>query len=313
MNKQRIPPSRLHPVTFSGLLRSTLSLPLVLPGLLLISLSLLSACSRTPPSSPDLSLNPTSYELLSIVWSGPPPTAVGVAPSFGQAVYFTYDNNHLLTDYRRLDWGGDSLPSPNPPDTNVYTYHLEYTNGQVSKVDYNDGGIAFSQDEYYYNANGQVSSVREYHANIIGMTTDYQYDNRGNRILESRSSGGQLQVRLAYVFDNDNNLTSRTDSSLWPSQKQVARTVYAAHDDKVNFLKAINGFPGDGNVEFYPLTSPHNGTSQISYPAVNTGQPFGAGAQQTFSYEYNDEGLPTTIRTGAQVITLTYRRYRRPR
>ena len=141
-------------------------------------------------------------------------------------------------------------------------------------------------------------------------TTDYQYDDRGNRILESHSSGGQLQARIAYVFDNDNNLIGRTDSSIWPAQKQVARTVYTGHDDKVNFLKAINGFPGDEGVEWYPLTSPHNSTSQIYYPAVNTGQPFGAGAQQTFSYEYNDEGLPTTIRTGSQVITLTYRKFR---
>jgi hypothetical protein len=294
------------PASLRSLRASIRPLRALVPALLLLF-----ACSRTAPSSPiAITQNPTSYELLSIVWSGPPPNTVGIAPTFGQAVYFTYNSNNLLTDYRRLDWGGDSIPSSGPPDTNYYNYHLEYTNGLVSRMDHPYSG-GESWNIYTYNTNAQVLSVKGYTAgNIFNTETDYQYDSHGNRVLEAYSDGGQLLYHITYVFDNNDNILSKTDSTLWSTQNQVARTVYNGFDNKVNFLKAINGFPGDEAIYWYPLTASNNPTSQISYPAVFTGQPFGAGIPQTFSYEYNDEGLPTIIRTGSQVITLTYRKFR---
>ena len=243
--------------------------------------------------------NPTSYVLISDTWAGP--------ITNGTSYLFSYNSDHLISTIEWIQWSNGSTLNG---DT-VY-YHYQYANGLCDKVIMNHNGeTAYST--YEYNNKGLAIKVVLYNGNLNQRTDLYTYDS-ANNLIKITDSTQQLNYVYEFSYDGNGSLTSmNTIQSQW--QSQISRYEWNNFDDKVNYIKAVNGLPPSSvslsdDYMYSSLNSPHNYTSENYYAFVNVGQPFGNPYSFSKSYQYNDEGLPTTLQSGPWTVTLVYEKYK---
>jgi hypothetical protein len=262
-----------------------------------------------------LSSNPTSYELTSIVWSGP--------TTNGQSFYFTFNSSHLLTDYKRIQWGqggynitdSGNIPLPGWADTGYY--HLEYSNGRVARQYIADtvGGM-FGYWTYAYNSQGWLTSVRTYYLNgqPENITYTYQYNGMG-QVTDMWEYGAtpMPDYHSVYSYDSKGDLEREVDSTLFTDPVWIQVTDYTSYDNGINVARALNGYvlstSTTNNFGFSSSISPNNVTGISYYGSIVPGDPFGLLAVDSSSYQYNDAGLPVQQLAGPWIITYTYTKY----
>jgi hypothetical protein len=131
-------------------------------------------------------------------------------------------------------------------------------------------------------------------------------------LVEKTDSSDKVNFRYVFTYTDNNNLESVTNYILWSQRK--AKYEWLSFDDKINFIKAVNGLPPtfmwDNNYNAYSSSSPNNYISLNYYAPINIDQPFGAGYFENNSYEYNDEGLPVKLFSGPWVVTFQYEKYK---
>lgn len=260
-----------------------------------------------PPAPAGVAQNPTSYELISEVWSGP--------VTNGQSYLFAYDSTHLLTSYKRIQWGqggynitdSGNFPLPGFADTSYF--HVEYSNGRVSGLYSVDGG-ARGYAAYEYDSAGRLVKVISQPGDYIYL---YSYNDKGQVTDRKEMNTTAINFHYTYVYDNNGNLVKEVDSTLYTNPPLIYMTEYSDYDSKVNPLRALNGYGissgADVNFGSGASVSPNNaGTSRYS-TNTNGGPDFGPPSTASYNYQYNDEGLPVQIQSGPWIITLQYKKY----
>jgi len=282
--------------------------------ILFTSFLFLMSCKKGITSAPSPSANPTSYELVSEIWFGP--------VTNGQSYLFTYDSaTHLLTDYKRIQWGQggynitDSGNFPLPGFSDTTYYHLEYTNGRVSRLYINDGG-AQGYMAYEYNSMGWLVKAVYYYLN--GQSDNnillYSYNDKGQVTDMRETNGPTNEFHYTYAYDNSGNVVKEVDSTLYTHPALVYVTECAQYDNKVNSLRALNGYGAaanmDRNLGSGSSISPNNVGTLSYYTNTSGGPSFGSPSTTDYTYQYNDEGLPVQIISGPWTITLQYKKYK---
>jgi YD repeat-containing protein len=250
--------------------------------------------------------NPTSYVLTSEIWSGP--------ATNGEYFYFTYNSEHLISKIQRIQWGTESVNGGSMQkwyDTANYAY--EYTHGLCSRWIVTEGGSNWFYT-YEYNNNKlpvkrTVYSMGDYLPERYYL---YKYDN-SNNLVEIVDSSLNVNFRYEFTYNSNNNLTSVTSyQGAIPVQKEQYQ--WLAFDNKINFIKAVNGLPPtfvwDNNFNSYSSSSPNNILTENYYSPADINQPFGPAYPDSYSYQYNDEGLPTTMQDGPWIVNFEYEKYK---
>ena len=250
--------------------------------------------------------NPTSYVLKHQTWTGP--------TTNGGSFLYIYNPDHLVSKIERYQWGTYSTnggPWQTWHDTSYYSF--EYTNGLCTKWVIDEGG---SQAYIVYEYNEKKLPVKRtiYYSDHTVQSFDfYKYDN-ANNLIEKTDSSNKVDFRYVFTYNSSNNLTSATENILWSNPQQKIKHEWLAFDDKVNFIKAVNGLPStaafDNNYHSYSSSSPNNFTAENYYTPVNMDQPFGPPTYYNYSYEYNNEGLPTKMKYGPWIVILEYEKYK---
>ena len=241
--------------------------------------------------------NPTSYVLKRQIWTGP--------TTNGGSFLYIYNKDHLVSKIERYQWGQTWH------DTAYYSF--EYTNGLCTKwVRDEGGGLSYIVYEYNEKKLPVKSTIYDID-HIVQSYTFYKYDNTNN-LIEKTDSTNKVDFRHVFTYNSSNNLTSATENILWSNPQQKIKYEWLAFDDKVNFIKAVNGLPStaayDNNYHSYSSSSPNNFTAENYYTPVNMDQPFGPPLYTNDSYEYNNEGLPTKMKYGPWIVIFEYEKYK---
>ena len=259
------------------------------------------SCKKDNTSATPYITNPTSYVLKRQTWSGP--------TTNGSSFSYSYNSDHLVSNIEEYQWTGIS---PNIAyDTARYSF--EYTNGLCTKMVTSDGG-ANGYYIYEYNADKLPVKRTLYYSNGNVQSYDfYEYDN-SNNLIQVTDSSQQLNFRYEFTYNVNNNLVSVTNYILWSTPQQKVKLEWSSFDNSINFIKSVNGLPPtfvwDNNFHAYSSSSPNNSMSEIYYVPVNIDQPFGSPNNDSYSYEYNEEGLPTVMHYGVWNVTFEYEKYR---
>ena len=254
--------------------------------------------------------NPTSYILKSQVWSGP--------TTNGLSYLYTYNNNHLITSIKEIDWRmqtDNGTSSQKVYDTTYNTF--EYMNGLCSKATerINEFNAYYT---YEYNSNRLlIKRISVTINNPVKTYSFYKYDSLNN-LIEQRDSSDRskdLIYRHEFTYDENNNLISEIDSTLFLSPKEVSKTEWSAFDDKVNYLKSINGLPAfftekGSEGDNYTFSNKDNPITSCFYYPIAVGQSFNDSDVINNTIEYNEEKLPIKLYSGPWVETFEYEKYK---
>jgi hypothetical protein len=280
-------------------------------------LAIASASCQKTMNSPTAGMNPTTYELTSIVWSG--------VQSNGQSFHFQYDSAHLLTAYTWIEWGAggynitDSGNIPIPGWTDTVSFRLEYSNGRVRRLYTSDpNGPANGFTDYSYDTKGRLVGTSYYAPDGTPAQgrENYSYDANGRVSDKWLYDGtGKNAYHYCFSFDSLGNLAKEVDSTLFENPILVYIFTYPKYDTHVNWLRTINGYPitfsSDNNFGEGSSLSPNNyqtvlydANPQGGVPAYLMGL-----STITYDYQYNDAGLPVQMQLGPWTTTFTYKKY----
>jgi hypothetical protein len=252
--------------------------------------------------------NPTSYLLTKEEWTGP--------SSNGESFFFFYNDYNLVTKVERCQWGTVSVNGgPAEMWYDTADYFIEYSNGLASKVTMEEGGsLAYLIYEY---DNGHLPTKRTIYLpdGSVQQYSSYTYNDSDNLTEKIDYKDADL-FRYEFTYNGDNNLTSVTDYILWSNPQQKMKYEWSDFDDKVNWIKTVNGLPPtfvwDNNFGAYSSSSPSNNKNQNYFPPIDINQPFDniSFSPVYCSYEYNDEDLPTKMYSGPWVVLFEYEKYK---
>ena len=163
---------------------------------------------------------------------------------------------------------------------------------------------------YEYNSKGLPVKVVFYNSDIYYKTDRYEYDS-DDRLIRVTDSSWQMDFIYEYSYDGLGNPAILNASNL--TDKSQTRNEWTSYDDKINYLRAVNGLPpeslffDDFNSQYSimlhnVLTSNFTFIGFISSPGTPT--PY------QFQYQYNEQGLPIRILSGPWIITNVYRKYK---
>ncbi len=247
--------------------------------------------------------NPTSYLLKKVSYDN-------LAATNGESFHFTYNLNNLITEIRRVQWGG-GLTNGTPQWYDTSIYHFTYDGELPIKCTITDRGI-IGYFEYFYHGDQMYKKLIKYADGTIQRYTTYSYDSMG-RLTEAVDSSDKVDFR--HILEYGSNLTTSTTYSLWRSPQTKTKTVYSFFDGKVNFMRAINGLPmtykwDSFNLHYDCSVSPNNMGRVEHFWDVDTNKEYEPPTTSDFSYDYNEEGLPTRIQSGGSTVTLEYQKYK---
>lgn len=277
-------------------------------------LSIFSSCKRdivesadTPMTQSNDNTNPTSYVLKRQTWTG--------TGSNGQSFLYEYNSDHLVSKIERYQWGTyrEDGGSEQRWETKDY-YTFEYTNGLCNKWRIQETGI----DYYFiYEYNNKNLPVKRTAYSTYGNTPQgysfYKYDNLNN-LVEKVDSSDKLDFRFVFTYNSTSNLTSVIKYILWSTPQKKEKYEWLSFDNKVNFIRAVNGLPitfiWDNNYNAYSSSSPNNFIARNHYAPVDISQPFGHPDYFDNSFDYNEQGLPLKLEYGTGTVTFEYEKYK---
>ena len=237
----------------------------------------------------------------------------------GNKLTYTDPENNV-TSYA-YDPAGNLLASTQP-DGSVFTYDStgkivseKYSDGRTNTTQYNNDGTLSNMTndsgyslQYGYDGNSNVNQYTETFGSNVKSAT-YTYDDNGN--ILTVSEGGVLKVTytydansqltrednvdqnqsIVYAYDSNGNMTTKT---IYPYTTGTLGTAIATDtnlysQDGQNQLTSFNGnaitYDTNGNMQTY------NGWT---YTWQNTTLTGASNADNTISYQYNDNNIRTS-------------------
>lgn len=260
---------------------------------ILILSTILLSCKKESPKVTPPNANPTDYLLTSVTWSGP--------LTNGESYQLLYDSDHLVSVIEDITW------SASPGNTDTAYFNFQYTDGLCSKVTRTDKTDSSYWTYEYDNMKRPVKQTN-YRNGAVTTVAKYKYDDPGHLINVTVTTSTYKPVETSsFLFDSQNNLTTMNTTDAI-SNRQL-KTEWTAFDDKVNYIKAVNGLPPgtylfDSN-SYCSASPPHNCLAD-NWEDISQG----SGYSTQYQYQYNDQGLPTQITYFTWIMTLVYQKYR---
>ncbi len=258
---------------------------------------LLSACKKQPTvyTNPD---NPTNYVLKKLTF----------ASSDDSEIYIcNYDAAYRL---QRIDWSKWQQGSNN----GTASFSFDYAGNLCTKITY-----AYSSNPYIYAYNYTYNGNRQLTwCSVSGLSIyDYRYygyDGAGSMNTLTDSSGNGL-AQTTYTYDTNKNLATQPHYYGGHNGPQYSKTIFYAYDDKVNFMKTINGIPPDFTLQYYTdftfnLLSTNNISSFTSYSLASLAGPAYDSLSSNYSYEYTAAGLPAKVTNRDAKALFEYEKFR---
>jgi len=290
--------------------------PILIPLFLVVFL-LPGGCRKTGDNNNAVITNPTSYILKK--------RTISIPNSWGVTTEFFYNSRNLVSQIKSVRWNqGSVYGQPVRIWYDTTNYSFEYTNGRVSRSTFGNGPST-AYYIYEYNAAGLLFRRTTYQPYIAydpatgGTKPDtmkrynlYSYDNNRN-LSEVIDSTNKTAFRHEFTYDGNGNMVSEI---IYEVEYQMKlKSEWSDFDNKVNFVKAINGlpptYPWDNTFFAYSCSSPGNFGVQKEYSTTRIDQSFVNTASNSYSYEYNEEALPTKMIGGNSVVTFEYQKFKR--
>ena len=273
-------------------------------SILFAILLVLVSCKKeaSPPLQP--SNNPTSYLLKKMTFDH-------TSATNGESFYFSYNSNNLVIEVKRVEWGGGMI-NGTPQWYFTTTYSFAYNGTLPMLCTIKENGDIRTYLEYFYQADRIYKRICKYPDGSIQYYTFYSYDGSG-RVKEAIDSSDK--VNFKHVLEYNTNLTTSTTYVLWSNPQTKSKTEYSSFDDKVNFIKAVNGLPPTAdwdnfNLHSYSSPSPNNMGREQHFWDVDINKDYEVPSTMEYSYQYNDEGLPIKMQYGGWTVTFEYQKYK---
>jgi hypothetical protein len=256
----------------------------------------------------------TSSLLIEETWSGP--------VTNGQRFTFSYNSSNEVMKIEQWQWQGPTEPRY---DTTLPQYqytNYEYSNGLATKS-WNNGD---PKSYYLYNyTKGLLTNMIFYTTVDISVDSlshvfrdntpirycSYVYDSQ-NHLKEMRdSSKNGMNYSEEYSYNDSGNIVKLINYQYGGNAVPLKKLKYewTSFDQKINFQKAINGLPATAvNFGGASVFSSNNQVSVNYNYYTDFSQPFGLPDTVGYTYEYNDEGLPTKMVTGPWIVTFKYKK-----
>jgi hypothetical protein len=262
----------------------------------------------------------TSYLLTEETWTG--------VPTNGQGFTFTYNDNQQVIKIRWIQWyTGSAAGAPIQLQRDTINSYFEYSNGLLTKswddesgpdqyagYEYNNQGLLIRRT-YYGDLGTGDSGMQVITKNVPERLFLYSYDAHNNLILViDKNPNGMYNNEYDFTYTDSNNLMSVTNYYYGqsPTALQKAKYEWTGYDKGVNFIKALNGYPEsfiwDNSLGAYSSSSPNNILSENYYLSTNINDPFGAPIQYIYTYQYNADGLPTTMTSEPWIVIYQYQK-----
>ena len=248
--------------------------------------------------------NPTSYLLRRINTEN---------ATNGQHFTFAYNVEHQVTEMKRIQWGyGPINVTPIEKWYDTTTYQFVYQSGLPVRCTISDRFGVVRILEYSYKGQQLSMRTQKFDDNTIDRYNLYHYDSAG-RLIEIVDSSDQVDFR--YEFEYRGNLTAVTTYNLQYTPQMKSKTEYDNFDTKVNYIRAVNGLPethnSDGiNIGAYSSFSANNYGLEKHYWDVELNQSYNAPTVSTYTFAYNDQGLPIKKQSGGTTWTFEYQKYK---
>jgi hypothetical protein len=254
--------------------------------------------------------NPTHYLLTR-------ETYTNGTPSANEGLIFTYNSNNLVIGVKRYA----NIISGSKADTIYTTFQYnkyDHCSMVVSNWSFNAGYPDTMLYQYADPYSSLITSaVHKGNSGGVAYTTTYYYtyDAYGNLSTRHDTSGGSWN-NFDYTYDAMGNLQCMDMHFTEGAKPRKARYEFPQFDDKVNYMLAVNGLPplfwnyGGRSASQYPQTAAHNATLQRLYTSVNEDQPFNYSRDDVYTYEYNEDGLPTKMSYKYGTFTFEYKKYK---
>ena len=249
--------------------------------------------------------NPTSYVLEQLSYEARGGTD-------GSTLHFRYNANNQVSEIRNVQWTDISYNNDPPVrQESTTTYRFEYLNQKVVKCIQNLGFASWTV-EYDY-AGDQISRKTIRLANGIAQdSTLYKYDTDG-KLTGAVIYTDKANHRSEFSYSND--LITRTNYILNTNPQQKYKIAFSGFDNKINYIRTINGLPkAFGGEEysffFYATNAPGNYTETRYYNFTGLNDNFSSFSTIKYNYEYNEEGLPTMMYADDYTTIFQYRKYK---
>lgn len=220
----------------------------------LVSFVFISCKKNTEPAVVDNGHgNPTSYVLEQLSYEANSGTD-------GSSFYFQYNTNNQVSEIRNVHWTKIAYNNDPPVrQENTTTYSFEYVNQLAVKCTQNVGFASWTI-EYGYSGDKIAKKTIRLANGIAQDSTLYKYDTEG-KLIEAVIYTDKANFRSEFTYDND--LISRTNYILNTNPQQKYKIGFSGFDNKINFIRTINGLPkGFGGEEFsfffYATNAPGN-------------------------------------------------------
>jgi len=203
----------------------------------------------------------------------------GLKPEF--KVSYEYNAESQLTKYIVSVFNLDQSL------TEQHYYTFSYANGHVDGIKefLANSSDAYVEYAYEYLANGNVSKIAETnHAAGVNSVANFTYDLPNNlvKVSYTYSNGGAFEYEFNYT--NSNIVTDKTTKG-----DQLCSNGEYTYDQHKNPFKDL------GYVD-YDLTT-LSANNKLSESVNYVGCSFPSLVPESYTYEYNDRGYPTTVTT----------------
>ncbi|AXQ31164.1 hypothetical protein D0B54_21885 [Solimonas sp. K1W22B-7] len=189
----------------------------------------------------------------------------------GTSSYWEYDDNGRITEVRHEKTATGAI-------LGAYRYTLA-ANGQRMRLAERDNEGATRTADYEYDGLNRLTkeSVTDHRDAAKSYVTAWVYDKVGNRLSQSKTKGGQVEV-TSYTYDDNDRLL--TEVRTLDGSNQYS-TVYS-YDANGNTTKKIVTAGGQTDIHVYGW----NADNRLTKYSVN-------GVQKA-SYQYEPEGIRTS-------------------
>jgi hypothetical protein len=272
----------------------------------LVSIVFISCKKDTVPAAVDNGKgNPTSYVLEQLSYEANGGTD-------GSTFQFQYNANNQVSEIKNVQWTKITYNNDPPVrQESTTTYTFDYINQMAVKCTQNVGTASWTAEYNYVGDQISRKTIR-LASGLAQDSTLYKYDTEG-KLTETLISTDKANYRSEFTYSND--LITRTNYILNANPQQKYRIGFSGFDNKINFIRAINGLPkGFGGEEysffFYATNAPGNYTQTKYYGFTGLNDNFTAFSTTKYTYEYNEEGLPTRMYADDYATTFKYRKYK---
>src|SRR4030095_1387956 len=248
--------------------------------------------------------NPTSYLLKKMTFDH----ALGTN---GESFSFSYSADNLVVEIKRVEWGAGVI-NGTPQWYSTTTYSFIYNGGLPVACTVKRNGDVMGYFDYFYREGKIYKKIIKYADGTIERYTLYFYDAMG-RLKEAIDSSDKVDFK--HTLDYNSDLITSTTYTLWSSPQTKSKTERSLFDDKVNFIKTVNGLPQISEWDSFNLISfssdaPNNWRKEEHFWDIDINKDYEAPTTMYYSYEYNEESLPIKMQYGGWTVIFEYLKYK---